>query len=432
MRPPLASSNLTARAARRPAAGPPSARAAARGFTLVELMVAMSGGLFISIVVFALSRDTSRFYQQETRVAHATLSGVNGFERLASDISRAGHLSTPNINADPRVCNPPDGSAPAILQNLRAIIIDSSGLSASGTEVERAGITPRAITLTGALNAPEELHTRTVLPNANGTHDVSINLRTPAAYRIGLRLDAQAGNLAVLQNTFMSGGVGKIIRLRRMGKEQYAVVGGVSTTADTATLTLAAAPLLVVRTSDESVQCGLGDAGGQMGLSVIDIVRYEIRSMTSDANYSELFKASGASGLPYEAGRAELVRVELDPTGAEIDGTREIISEYAVDLQFGAWRASSANPSASTIVPEDADSLINTFAFTQLLRGMHVRLSVRSREADRDLDVQGGGGGGSRDIFRVPLTLPDNSITYARARTFQADVPLRNLENSNW
>jgi prepilin-type N-terminal cleavage/methylation domain-containing protein len=57
---------------------PTFARRAARGFTLVELMVALSGGLFLSAIVFALSRDTTRFYQQETRVASATLAGLVG------------------------------------------------------------------------------------------------------------------------------------------------------------------------------------------------------------------------------------------------------------------------------------------------------------------------------------------------------------------
>jgi Tfp pilus assembly protein PilW len=46
-----------------------------RGFTLVELMVALSGGLFISLAVFALARDSGRFYQRESRIANATVSG---------------------------------------------------------------------------------------------------------------------------------------------------------------------------------------------------------------------------------------------------------------------------------------------------------------------------------------------------------------------
>src|SRR4051812_43651349 len=76
------------------------------GFTLVELMVALSGGLFLSMVVFALARDSTRFYQREGRLASATLAGIVGFKRLTDDIARAGYLSTPNIQADPRNCTP--------------------------------------------------------------------------------------------------------------------------------------------------------------------------------------------------------------------------------------------------------------------------------------------------------------------------------------
>jgi hypothetical protein len=282
--------------------------------------------------------------------------------------------------------------------------------------------------VSGALNTPEELHTRSVVPDGNGSFDVSINLSTPAAYRIGLRLNDSTANLTVLRNTFLAGGVGKIIRLRRMGSEQYAVVASVNTTSDTAMLRLAASPQLVVRTSDDSVQCGLTGSGGQMGLSVIDIVRYDIRSMINDPSYTRMYAVSGVDGkaLPYEPGRGELVRVELTPDGAEIAATREIVGEYAVDLRFGAW----FNSGAGTIVAGSADALIAGYPSTQQLRGLHVRLSVRSREADRDLDVADGVGAGS-DMYRMPLKV-GTTTTYARVRTFQADVPLRNLENSAW
>src|SRR3954447_1336006 len=106
---------------RRRASARARSRAASAGFTLVELMVAMTGGLFLSIIVFALSRDASRFYQRESRVANATLAGVSGFERLSADVARAGHLVTANIQQDPHVCNRP--ATPALLATLRAIQI---------------------------------------------------------------------------------------------------------------------------------------------------------------------------------------------------------------------------------------------------------------------------------------------------------------------
>jgi type II secretory pathway pseudopilin PulG len=408
------------------------AGSAQAGFTLVELMVAMTGGLFLSIVVFALSRDTSRFYQQETRVANATLSGVSGFERLSSDLARAGHMVTPNIDGDPQVCNKPDAAWPELVRRLRAITIDDAGLGSASTEVGKAGITPRGIVIAGALNAPEELFTRSVLDDGTGNFTVSLNLRTPSAHRLGLShlTSATAANLGRLQAIFVPGGTGKIIRLRRAGSEQYAVVSAVSTADGVALLQLAANPALVVRTSESSVQCGIGDMGRQMALSVIDLVRYDVRSMVGDANYGQLFKASGiggtsGSGLAYEAGRAELVRVELAPDGSEIAATREIVGEYAVDLQFSAW----ARDATGALAPLDADLLTSTYPSTQSLRAIHVRFSARSREADRELDVLGGSGG--PNLYRIPLDTPEGT-RFARVRTLQSDIALRNLENSNW
>ena len=53
-----------------------------RGFTLVELMVAVTGGLFVALAVFAISRQSGRFYTRESRVSDATLGALVGFERL--------------------------------------------------------------------------------------------------------------------------------------------------------------------------------------------------------------------------------------------------------------------------------------------------------------------------------------------------------------
>jgi len=413
----------------------------ARGFTLVELMVAMTGGLFLSIVVFALSRDASRFYQREGRVANATLAGLSGFERLSNDVARAGHLSTPNIQQDPRVCNRPDASWPAMLATLRAIVIEPTNTALlSGTEITAAANTapnkPQGIVIAGALNAPDELYTAQV-GNGGAGWQIYLNLNTPSAARLGLSplSTATATNSAALTSIFMAGRTsGRIIRLRWMGKDQYAVASGVTATPGVAFVNLAAQPVL--QTLKVGGQCGVDNLGIGMSLSVIDLVRYDIRPMVDDPNYAALYKASGKGtgggpGAPFESGRVELVRVELDPKGNEIDATREIVGEYAVDLQFSGWGASNAlNPA---LIAVDSAAINPTYTGTQLLRGLHVRLSVRSREADREAPIVSGSGGGSSDMYRFPLTDSVSGVTtYARVRTFQSDISLRNLENSNW
>lgn len=399
------------------------------GFTLVELMVAMTGGLFLSIVVFALSRDATRFYQQETRVANATLSGVTGFERLFNDIARAGHLVTPNIAADPRVCNRPNGAWPAALQNLRAVTINTLAPQVAGTEVAAAGVTPMSIDIAGALDMSEEL---TIAQVDSSTNAVYIRLDTPAASRMGFDITlGNAVNAARLDALFRPNNVNRAVRITQIdGMEQYAVVTGVQASPSPHVI-LDANPALSFRTSTAgAAQCGIQGFNTGGSLSVVNFVRYELRPMVGDAAYAALFQASGiTTGLPYESGRVELVRTELQPDGSPILATREIISEYAVDLRFTAVQATSAiNP---TLIDVPVANLTNTFASTQLLRGVHARLSVRSREADRFGDVTGSGGSAA-GMYRFQVGAGGSGPQFARVRTFQSDIALRNLEGANW
>src|SRR6187399_767916 len=140
---------------------PRAARRMRGGFTLVELMVALTGGLFLSMVVFALARDTTRFYQREGRIASATLAGIVGFERLKADIERAGYLSTPNVAADP-FSGVPAASLPTGLQTLAAVRItpDTPVLTTNAAFQLNASagqaLAPDQIVLSGSYAATDE------------------------------------------------------------------------------------------------------------------------------------------------------------------------------------------------------------------------------------------------------------------------------------
>jgi Tfp pilus assembly protein PilW len=401
------------------------ARQLSAGFTLVELMVAMTGGLFLTIVLYALSRDTSYVYQRESRVANATLAAVTGFERLAADVARAGHMSTANINQDPRVCNRPNTTWPDGVEQLRAMAFTTDGLTAAGTEVTDVGITPHTITLSGAFDSAEELYTNSIEPTATG-YAISLNRETPSALRLGIKADAASAtqNQAALNAAFMSGNVGRIVRLRKDGSEQYGVVSSVVANATSATINLASNPPLQFRLKN-GVGCGIDGTGSSFSLSIVNVVRYSIKSMQAVTAYAALFNAAKA-GLSadkvaeLESRRAELSRVEVAPDGSDIAGTEELVAEYAVDLRFVPWAATSAaNPAIATTAT--AAQFTATSGQPELLRGVNVRLSVRSREADRATNV-----GGAVPEYRMgPL---GTAQLYARVRTFRADIPLRNLE----
>ncbi|HEY6080884.1 MAG TPA: prepilin-type N-terminal cleavage/methylation domain-containing protein [Polyangiaceae bacterium] len=404
----------------------PRPRTASAGFTLVELMVAMTGGLFLSLAVMALSRDFSKFSQQSIRVSNATLASANGFERLSGDLARAGHLASPNITSDPRVCNRPTAAWPAGLQQMRAIVLGTNPSELANTELEDVDPAPMSITIAGALDMTEEL-TATVISSLNGVTSVGIRVTTPAASRIGLKEGDNALNTTLLQAIFVPGGVGRAIRIAQNdGLEQYAVVAAVQQ--NPLRLVLAPNPAVSFRTNANAAQCGVLGLCTGCGINVVNFVRYRLRPLlTGSVDYQQLRTASQAAGLPYEAGRVELVRDELTPDGVTvINGTEELVAEYATDLQFVVSQLEPgltlSNPVAATIN--------NTYPSTHLLRGVRARFSTRSREADRTADVAGASAGQYR--IRLPLGAGSNPVPYARVRSLQADISLRNLEGSNW
>jgi Tfp pilus assembly protein PilW len=387
---------------------------AARGFTLVELMVALTGGLFLSAVVFALSRDTTRFYQREARVASATLAGVVGFERLKSDIQRAGYLSTPNVQIDPRVQVRPNSSSPLMIQQLASLRItaDTPNLASNAAYAANitAGqtITPDQILLSGSYAVADEFP----IFQSDGT-DVYLNTESPSLARLGHIGAATATQDAIMANVFS---VGRIVRVvDRINRYQFSTVTAVFGSPPRVTLN---PPIQVT-----------GNGTG-WSINVVNIIRYQIRNLQADGNalWTPLFTAS--AGAPGEADRTELVREELNAAGNVIAGSTDIVAEYAVVLDLGV--AGQLAPNVPTVVRSTpGDTNWNTFfqpAATgdrpQGVRSVRVRLGVRSREADRPANIAGGNA-----VYRFKLGAND---AWARVRTFQADVALNNQAGIQW
>jgi hypothetical protein len=137
-------------------------------------------------------------------------------------------------------------------------------------------------------------------------------------------------------------------------------------------------------------------------------------------------------GAPGETTRTELVREELDAEGtvleADDDLTTELVAEYAIDLGFSVTAQLPANDQLVDVQPGDGNfaSIFNPtetlIGAPQRVRAVRVRLSVRSREADREAALPGG-------LYRFQL-LPQTG--WARVRTFQADIALQNQMDVRW
>lgn len=424
-----------------------------RGFTLVELMVAMTGAIFISVVVFTLSRDATKFFQSELRVSEATVSTVIGFERLRQDLARAAFLASPNLARDVNKCPrgpsggvaavPSQGSAnfaitPGLTQmGLAQIQADTKVAVTGNPQMTLNGLTPDTITMWGNYTSSDQFPVRTPELAINRLH---LEPDSPAMLRHGMSSTAPlANNNAILPVLFPAGRILRVVD--GTNREQYALITSAQWAGTDPQIDID--PLITLVQKASNPVCGIRGVGADLAVNPVNIVRYELDTLAANANYSGLYQGSAPA---YDANRLELVRNELDPTNLATILDTELIAEYAVDLKFGLTVLSNSGTGILTYLPEDHASIPNYAGVTtngsdagqagffgpQMIRGIHARLVVRQRLADRETAIVPGGT--PDQLFRVRLVdnaapVPDE---YARTRTLRSHVATRNTRNSIW
>ncbi len=417
------------------------------GFTLVELMVALTGGLIFSVAVFALSRDTSRFYQREARVADATLAGIVGFERLRADIARAGYMMSPNIARDPRYCGSNDDSLDSrVARPIISIALLQEG-SSTGTDLieENLGRKPDALILAGNYTTVDDFDFLGVDPGAGGRGVIHLRPSSGGLQRAGyLALppgdagEAGAGategrtQASVLASYFPAGRAIRIVNER--GQHQYNIIESTSPGTDP-TITLQ-------HPVETSPVCGVSERTSGT-VNTINFIEYSIRSLSGNSSFAALFAPSGLN-LPGESTRTELVRQELlpDDATAAFEDTLELIAEYAVDLQFGGTVGLGAGGTITSLdshgpgSSEIGDVLApDGTGSPQRARSIRARLSVRSREADRpsnaSADERAALGLSRNGVYRFGVGA-SGAAPFARVRTLQADIALDNQLHATW
>lgn len=433
-------------------------RARHAGFTLVELMVALTGGLFVTMAVFVLSKQATSLYQSEARVSNATLGSIVGFERLRADIERAGFLTSPNVARDPKVCGVPDSAWPAgaagqNLKHLSSLWIEPT--APVPTQLAANGIAPDEITLAGSYASADQFPTGPIFDDG-ATHTVTLQAGSGPMARLGFKMsDPATTRRALLLSVF---GKGRALRIvDTAGREQYGTIEDVKEDIPAVQVSKTAPPILY-NAAQPTLKCGIQGNGDKSLVNVVNFVRYSLVDVsTLTTNYAPIYGTGPVP--PSDTGRTELVREELDTKGDPIldsasKRTPEVISEFAVDLAFSV--------TVSQIVTSGSGTQLETLAMLpstdrsnwvgpawgtnpasaaaanrgpQLVRVVRARLSVRSREADRLSNVATFGDGGTAPVmgglyrFRVPAA---GGPSFARVRTVQADIALRSQRGATW
>jgi hypothetical protein len=419
-----------------------------RAFTLIELMVALTAGLFFSVAVFMLMRDVSRYFQRESRVADATMGAILGFERLKADVARAGYLASPLLIKDPRRCPKPPAPLTTSgwasftpLAQMGALYITRGNAGVNMTAAGQAlltanALTPDRIRMYGNYQTAEQFVVEAISPT--GTIQLSI-VGAGALLRLGYNPTALAADLdALLLNAFPPGRALRIVSPE--GDEQYAIIQTASSIPDGPTNrkpVIQVGPTLNLIFKAASTTCGInGSAANGYLVNTVNIIEYELDDtlVATDPNYQEL--GLGNAGNP--GARTDLVRFEVNPqTGAPI-GTRELVAEYAVDLRLGITAVTDPlTGQMASFAPGNAGMDPYTIALAaatinngpHLIRGVRAQLTVRSRAPDREAQIAAPPAGG---LYRVALPVATGPIPFARARTLSATIATRNTRGMLW
>lgn len=396
-----------------------------RGFTLVELLAAMSAGALVALAALILARNASRFFQYEARISAAQLAVSLGMNRLTSDLQRASFLASPTHRngADPKLCPPSGVPTPPAIASWTGLAIRVEGSVASHPADLKQGATPEnnlfpdSIVLGGSFATTERFTIEEIsldgrqvrLRTAND--EAMARLRTTAA-RSGQPLESALAAIFV---------PGRFLRvLDDNGNAAYGIIADLTPPAaptDPVIVNLTSASPLPRRVANAT--CGFSGFGKGLLASVVYRVLYDIRSLKDNKVYENIVHVDPVTArVSGEDSRTELVRVELDENGLEKPTTLELIAEFAVDLKFAVTKASTGvNPTVRTVGFGDAEVEQDP----ELIRALQVRLATRTRVPDRDVALSAGA-----QPYRFAVMPGTLTPRFARIRTLNSTISLPN------
>lgn len=417
-------------------------RRARRGFTLIELIIALTAGIAVAGAAYVLSRSSMNVFEAEARMSQAQFAATMGMNRLSGDIQRAGFMSNPNFVQEPgRACG-----ATAPFPNVKAVQVQPDLSVATAPLSAANGLTPDRLRLMGNLATTELFVFRTIQ-----NRDVYLSMDEGAMQRT---LSATKNGGPPLRELFMPG---RYVRLvDKNGKETYAQIASLTCNGGGSPCdqwNVTDVKLTLDRTPPSNVTCGAWVAGGL--INPVSIVDYWVGRPTVLAHgitpaAADLIAIDPAiAAQSGDNGRTELVRTELFDNGGALvvmppaypgaPPSSEIIAEYAVDFSIGvtARAGAGANP---TLVRYDGDLDAGLIAglsagSPQRFTSLRVRVSTRTRSPDREGAIINNPR--SRfDVFGVHTGFTHDgsgtSTHYARVRSLTQDLALPNLSGITW
>lgn len=447
------------------------------GFTVVELMVAITAGLAVSLAAYTLSKSSVEVFQQEARMNAAQFSSMMGMNRLTTDIKRAGFQTTPQVSGDPNVCVAPGANEPVpeLLTAVRIYDGEADATHGFSTNAYGAGSAVGASGDYPALPAAFSHSSNNRFPDrlrlaANFTASTSFRVsRIEAPGLIWLDVDQLAVQRLFEQESAGGIGICDIFGGLRMPDNDEDPLNDKRPFEPP---TSAAPAMRILDNAGRSRFVILTDCDSALGTTNYSSVTMQVASLPGGPactaldvlspgyvnpvhfiDYAVVDAATPASltamGLPPSivslssedtalatvtgsASRAFLVRRELDADGAMIPGSAEVVSDFVADLNF-SLRARLPNGS-TVVVPFDDNTNVVSSVAPNRIRTVGVRLSTRARNPDRPVG-QNPVPGSEQAISRFNAfggTSTNVRDRFARVRTMFSEITLPNMQGESF
>lgn len=353
------------------------------GFTLVEMMIALTAGAIVVATVYTIGASSARHFQEQQRVSQLQLAVRLALDRIRRDAQRAAFQSV----ADSALVSGNCGGSPST--RIRGVVVRNDADHAVFTGMPGAtSVQADQLDVTGNFRTGDTFLVR----SWNGS---SLDLQTQwQGYRRTFSADPATTTIdtSLFAQTFSSG----TPVLVRGGGGQYIWTRATSSSADS---TGTSARVNVSPSFPDACRSAPGIEGWcQSGCtaSPVTLVRYQILPAPA-ALQPRNAAVTGANTVLY--------RTEYDP----LDPTRQLsqvpILEYAVHFDVDLITNTAATTSLPVVLTNENDTAAEARTAGPLagrVRGLRVSIAARTPEQDPHLSEGVSGlADGTPRVFRV-------------------------------
>lgn len=334
-----------------------SRRRATAGFTLVELMVALTAGLLAIAAAYTLSTASSRTFHAQQRISQTQMSLRMAMEQIRRDVQRAGFGGIANTRTARMCANvaPPGGHF-----SMMEFVDSGSTAALPNAAVNRTEAD--SLILTGNYVTSDVFYAQDAGPSM---------VRVQTQWQGFRRTFGVPTNSDFFEDVFQPG---RMVHLRTTGRRHFfaQIVGSSGANA-------------TVR-FNPGFQCA-GERTTQAMISPMSRVRYRV--VAPNAAFANLSTATDdARGLT----NAILIREEVDFDDNPIAGTERVVMEYAAGLDFEFVVDNNVTPGLppnfqrepAVDNPGAADPAPSVDTNAERIRSVIVTLSARTADHDRE------------------------------------------------